>query len=393
MFDGLRRVMKGDSNIDFIGRSTIWLAVTAVVIAVSLLGLFGRGMNLGLEFEGGTALTVPTDRDVTIEEVEEELAQFNIGNPSVQISTSPAGGREIRVRAEQIDERDVLLGVQTALARIAGQNDETGEPDPDAVAITDVGASWGRQVSNKALRGLIVFLILVSVYISMRFEWKMAVGALAALVHDLLSTAGIYTLAGIEITPATVIALLTLMGFSLYDTVVVFDKVRENQETLTTSARMTYSDMVNRSMNQVLVRSINTSLSSVLPVAGLLFVGVYLFKADTLKDLAVAMFIGTLVSTYSSIFVASPLLAWLKEKEPRNKQLRTRLGGGRAPVPAVATAGAAPAVETSRRPIEPDEDDLADELPDAPPARTPPRPSGYRPPPRGRKRRGGKRRR
>ncbi|MFY9587907.1 MAG: protein translocase subunit SecF, partial [Actinomycetota bacterium] len=328
MFERTRRLMQGESNIDFIGRSRVWLIVSIIVVVLSLTGLFGRKLNLGLEFKGGTSLTVPTERTVSTDDIESALSTFDIGSPDIQISTSPGGGREVRVRAEQIQDRNVLIAVQTALARVAGQSDASGNPDPDAVAINDVGPSWGRQISNKALRGLIVFLILVSIYISLRFEWKMAVGALAALFHDLLSTAGVYTLAGIEVTPATVIALLTLMGFSLYDTVVVFDKVRENQDTLTSTGKTTYSDMVNRSMNQVLVRSINTSLSSVLPVAGLLFVGVYLFKADTLKDLAVAMFIGTLVSTYSSIFVASPLLAWLKEKEPRNQQLRTRLGGG-----------------------------------------------------------------
>jgi preprotein translocase subunit SecF len=390
MFERTRRLMKGESNIDFIGRSRLWLIVSIVVVVLSLTGLFGRKLNLGLEFKGGTSLTVPTERTLSADDVEAALSSFDIGAADVQISTSPGGGREVRVRAEQIQDRNVLTAVQTALARVAGQTDSSGNPDPDAVAINDVGPSWGRQVSNKALRGLIVFLILVSIYISLRFEWKMAVGALAALAHDLLSTAGVYTLAGIEVTPATVIALLTLMGFSLYDTVVVFDKVRENQETLTSTGKTTYSDMVNRSMNQVLVRSINTSLSSVLPVAGLLFVGVYLFKADTLKDLAVAMFIGTLVSTYSSIFVASPLLAWLKEKEPRNQQLRTRLaGGGGRVTPKLATATAT----ASTAPVRVSDPDEGDELPEAAPARPRPQPGQYRPPPRGRKRRGGKRRR
>ncbi|MGH2784611.1 MAG: protein translocase subunit SecF [Actinomycetota bacterium] len=389
MFDRTRRLMKGESNIDFIGRSRIWLIVSIVVVVVSLIGLVGRQFNLGLEFSGGTSLTVPTEKNLTADDVESALSSFDIGSADVQISTSPGGGREVRVRAEQIEDRNVLVAVQTALARVAGQTDSSGQPDPDAVAINDVGPSWGRQISNKALRGLIVFLVLVSIYISLRFEWKMAVGALAALVHDLLSTAGVYTLAGIEVTPATVIALLTLMGFSLYDTVVVFDKVRENQDTLTATGKTTYTEMVNRSMNQVLVRSINTSLSSVMPVAGLLFVGVYLFKADTLKDLAVAMFIGTLVSTYSSIFVASPLLVWLKEKEPRYQQLRSRLAGGRGArvsptvATATATATAGPAID-----MDTDEDEVAET-----PARPQPRPGQYRPPPRGRKRRGGKRRR
>jgi preprotein translocase subunit SecF len=378
MFDGVRRLMKGESNIDFIGRSKIWLFVSIGVVSVSLVGLIGRGFNLSLEFKGGTAFTVPAEKKVTVPDVEKVLEAFDVGTAHVQISSSPATGDQIRVRTERIEDRGVLGSVQAAIARVAGQS------TPDAVAIEDVGPNWGRQVSNKALRGLVVFLILVSLYISLRFEWKMAVGALAALFHDLLWTSGVYTLAGIEVSPATVIALLTLMGFSLYDTVVVFDKVRENADTLTGTSRLSYGDMVNRSMNQVLVRSINTSLSSVMPVAGLLFVGVYLFKADTLKDLSVAMFIGTLVSTYSSIFVASPILVWLKEREPRYQQLRARAPGVRTPAVAGAGAGGAtPTVSTSV----PDEEPVVRERP------RPQMRSGPRPQPRGRKRRGGKRRR
>ncbi|MGH2728313.1 MAG: protein translocase subunit SecF [Actinomycetota bacterium] len=305
MLDGLKRLMRGESSIDFIGRSKVWLAVSLVVIGVSCIGLFGRKLNLSLEFEGGTALRVPiaNGTDVTVADVEAALPANEIGQPDVQITTSSAGARELLVRSERIADQTTWERVQQTVATLAGQS------DVDEVNITDVGPSWGRQVSNKALRGLIVFLVLVSIYISLRFEWKMAAGALVALFHDLIATAGVYTLVGLEVSPATVIALLTLMGFSLYDTVVVFDKVRENVDTMTGATRVSYSEVVNRSINQVLVRSINTSLSSVMPVAGLLFVGVYLFKADTLKDLALAMFVGALVSTYSSIFVASPILA------------------------------------------------------------------------------------
>ena len=380
MFAGLRRLMKGESNIDFIGRSKIWLFVSIAVVTLSLIGLIGRQFNLSLEFEGGTSFTAPTEKRVTVAQLENALERFNLGSTHVQISSSPATGTQIRVRTERIEDRAVLGAVQAAVSVVAGLS------SPDAVAIEDVGPNWGRQVSNKALRGLIVFLILVSLYITMRFEWKMAVGALVALFHDLLWTTGVYTLFGIEVSPATVIALLTLMGFSLYDTVVVFDKVRENSDSMTGAGRLTYGEMVNRSMNQVLVRSINTSLSSVMPVAGLLFVGVYLFKADTLKDLSVAMFIGTLVSTYSSIFVASPILVWLKEREPRYQQLRARVAGVRTP--AAATAGGS----ASRAPA-------ATMVEEKPAATTSERPrpqmrTGQRPQQsRGRKRRGGKRRR
>ena len=376
MFDGMKRLMKGESNIDIIGRSKVWVLVSLVVIGTACVGLFGRGLNLSLEFDGGTALRVPLERDATVEGVESALSKFDIGTPDVQISTSSGGIRELLVRSERIADQKILQDVQQTIATIAGQS------DVDEVNITDVGPSWGQQVSNKALRGLIVFLVLVSLYISLRFEWKMAIGALAALFHDLIATAGIYTLVGLEVSPATVIALLTLMGFSLYDTVVVFDKVKENADLLTGASRISYSEMVNRSINQVMVRSINTSLSSVLPVGGLLFVGVYLFGADTLKDLALAMFIGALVSTYSSIFVASPILAWLKEREPRFQQIRAKISTGVRAEPAAAAASAGVS-----RPPAPSSPEAPAERP-RPPVRT-----GARQPPRGRRTRGGKRRR
>ncbi|MGH2784363.1 MAG: protein translocase subunit SecF [Actinomycetota bacterium] len=379
MFDGLKRLMKGESNIDVIGRSKIWAHVALGDVVLSGIGLFGRGMNFSLEFEGGTSFAVPLQRTVTIDEVEAGLTEFDLGTPHIQLSTSAGGDRELRVRTERIGDQARLESVQARLTELAGLS------DVDEINVTDVGPSWGRQVSNKALRGLIVFLVLVSLYISLRFEWKMAVGALAALFHDLIATAGIYTLLGLEVSPATVIALLTLMGFSLYDTVVVFDKVKENADLLTGASRISYSQMVNRSVNQVMVRSINTSLSSVLPVAGLLFVGVYLFKADTLKDLSLAMFIGALVSTYSSIFVASPILAWLKEREPRNQQIRARAAGGAVrPEPATASAATTPSSAPSTT--------AASVATEAEPARPQIR-TGTRPPPRARRSRGGKRRR
>lgn len=341
MIAGFRRVLRGESNIDFIGRTKLWALITLGVFAVSLTGLFGRTLNLGLEFKGGTSLSVPLRTEATVEEIEGALAPFELGDLKVQIQGEGIDGRAL-VRAKRVPP-DQLSDVRSALASVAGQ------AVVDEVDVQDVGPTWGRQVSNKALRGLIVFLILVTIYISVRFEPKMALSALAALFHDLIATAGIYALVGFEVTPATVIALLTLMGFSLYDTVVVFDRVRENGETLTQTGKMTYSAMMNRSINEVLVRSINTSISSVLPVGGLLFVGVLLFGAVTLKDLALAMFVGTMVSTYSSIFVASPILAWLKEREPRYRQLRARLGGEAVPARAGAAAAQTPAPSPGAR--------------------------------------------
>lgn len=332
MSGGLGRVIRGESRIDFVGRSKLWATISAIVIGGSLIALFTPGITLGLEFTGGTVLQVPVadGEDVTVEGVEESLGEFELEDLLVQLVES-SGTTSIQVRSERI-EPERLEDVRIRLAEIAGQEEDDGSPALGTVNVNDVGPSWGRSISQKALRALIVFLILVTIYISFRFEPKMAAGAIAALLHDLISTAGIYALTGLTVSPATVIALLTLMGFSLYDTVVVFDRVRENSNSL--GVRESYGQLVNRSMNEVLIRSINTSISSILPVAGLLFVGVFLLNAETLKDLAVAMFIGTAVSIYSSIFVAAPILAALKEREPRFRALREK--ARTAPAPAVA---------------------------------------------------------
>lgn len=337
---GIRRLARSETTIDFAGRIRRWFMISGTVMLLSVGGLVFRHLNLGLEFDGGTAFQVPiaAGRNVTVTRVNDALEQFDLGQANVQVATDRTTGRQqILVRSERIASSRTRAEVGETLAKLGGV-------EADQINSTDVGPTWGRQISNKMLRALIVFLVLVVTYISLRFEPKMAAAALIAVFHDLVSTAGIYALVGFEVTPATVIALLTLLGYSLYDTVVVFDRVRENQETLTGRSPTTYSEMVNRSVNQVLIRSVNTSLTSLLPVGGLLFVGAFLLGAGTLKDLALALFIGTAVSTYSSIFVAAPILAVWKEREPRNRQLRERLAGRRAPATAAAaTATAAPA--------------------------------------------------
>lgn len=345
-----RTLASGEADFNIIGRAKTWALVSGVVLLLSLIGIFVRHLNLGLEFKGGTSLTVTlANPATTVSDVEEALASFELGDVKVQLNTSQDGTRQALVRTKHVDSRDTLVKMQTAVAKVAEQV-VGGVPNIDAVSIEDVGASWGRQVSNKALRGLFVFLFLVTLYISLRFEPKMALGALVALAHDLLATAGLYALIGFEVTPATVIALLTLLGYSLYDTVVVFDKIREKTATVGGSSRQTYSQMVNRSVNEVMMRSINTSLSTIVPIGALLFVGVYLFKAKTLQDLALALFIGSIVSTYSSIFVASPVLAILKEREPRYRNIRNRAAEGpvepRRPARAAALDADTGGVET-----------------------------------------------
>lgn len=375
---GIRRLARGESNIDFVGKIRRWFLISGFVLVASIAGLLFRKLNLGLEFDGGTAFQVPVaaGRAATVSSVNDVLERFELGQVNVQVATDRTTGRDqILVRAERIEAARDRGEVSAALAKLAGVSE-------DEINSTDVGPTWGRQISNKMLRALIVFLVIVVAYISLRFEPKMAAAALIAVFHDLLSTAGIYALVGFEVTPATVIALLTLLGYSLYDTVVVFDRVRENQETLTGRTPTTYSEMVNRSVNQVLIRSVNTSLTSLLPVGGLLFVGAFLLGAGTLKDLALALFVGTAVSTYSSIFVAAPILAAWKEREPKYRQLRDRLSGRRAPV--AAAPAPAPAPRTESVPVE---------EPTPGPARAPMPVVRSPGAPRGRQHRGRKRRR
>jgi preprotein translocase subunit SecF len=333
MAGAIRSIIRGEAHFNIIGRFRMWAAISGVVLLLSLVGLFGRHLNLSLDFKGGTSFTAPitstsslsTEDDTkAVKDAEDALSSFDLGDVRAQMQanrTNP-GEKEIFIRTPHIDSQQKQLDVQQAVARLAGQS------NVNEVSLTDVGPTWGKQISNKALRGLIVFLVLVTIYISVRFEPKMAIGAIAALAHDLLATAGIYALLGIEVTPATVIALLTLLGYSLYDTVVVFDKIKESVGATGSTGGQTYTDVVNDAVNKVLMRSINTSLSTLLPIGALLFVGVFLFGATTLEDLAVALFIGTIVSTYSSIFTASPILAVLKEREPRYKAIRARLASG-----------------------------------------------------------------
>jgi preprotein translocase subunit SecF len=344
MAGGLRSIIRGEAHFNIIGRFRMWATISGVVLVLSLVGIFARHLNLSLDFKGGTSYTVPicstsallTDSDAkAVQDAESALSGLNLGEaraqlqqPRISTATNTCGQssflvtRELFVRTPHLTDTAKQGQVQAAIAQLAGQS------DVNQVSLNDVGPTWGKQVSSKALRGLIVFLVLVTIYISVRFEPKMAAGAMAALVHDLLATAGIYALLGIEVSPATVIALLTLLGYSLYDTVVVFDKIRENVGASGSTGSRTYTDVVNDSVNKVLMRSINTSLSTLLPIGALLFVGVILFGASTLEDLAVALFIGTIVGTYSSIFIASPILAVLKEREPRYKSIRLRQEGG-----------------------------------------------------------------
>ncbi len=292
-------------NFDFIGRKKIWFSISGVIIAAGVIAFFFKGMNFGIEFKGGTIFDFKLKREISVGEARRVMRQFNLEKSIIQL----VGKREILIRTPSLSrEKQVLIRKVF--------NQEVGIEE--IKYIQNVGPGWGAQITRAASLALIISLVSILVYISFRFEFKMAVTAIVALFHDLLITIGIYALVGREVTPSTVAAILTILGYSLYDTIVVFHRIRENAKQL---GKRTYSMMVNDSINQVLMRSINTSLTTLLPVVSLLLIG-----GETLKDFAFALFVGLISGAYSSIFTASPLLALWKETEPYYKSLKKKYG-------------------------------------------------------------------
>lgn len=447
------RLYHGETNVDIVGRWKVWFAVSGVFILVGLAALFTRGLNLGIDFTGGTVWQVPAGT-ANVADVETAVRDLGYDDVQVQEATESVGGgttRILRVEAEAtasptaatteaLDQArsdleaisgEVKGGSQQKVQQVLGQLDgiegpfETDVPDElaalqtqiddlssglesdstddktelvttstdtmitqvDALAVAEqahreevgravsevlaeqtgeeitavtvdtVGPSWGEQISSKARTALIVFLLAITLYITLRFEFRMAVATVAALIHDLLIVVGIYALFQFPVTPATVIALLTILGFSIYDGIVVFDRVDENTKLLGRKSKMTYSEMANLSMNQVLMRSLNTSITALLPIFTVLILGSFILGATTLEEFGLALFLGLLSGAYSSIFIATPMLALLKEREPRYRELRERLaqrgsaastddddGDGLVGVGAPAAAGATAAV-------------------------------------------------
>jgi preprotein translocase subunit SecF len=311
------RLYRGEVSYDFIAHRKIWYGVSAVLLVVSIVSLLTLQLTLGIEFRGGAEFRVksPTVSQNAVRSTVEGLV-------STEIVVQSVGPDTVRVQTETLttDEAEKVRG---ALATKFGVS-------RDEVSTQVIGPSWGKDISTKALRALIFFLLGVVVFLSLYFEWKMAMAAMIALLHDLVITAGLYSLVGFEVTPATVIGFLTILGYSLYDTVVVFDKVRENTQGLAGGSRMTFSQATNLAVNQTLVRSINTSIIALLPIAAILFAGVVLLGAGPLKDLSLALFIGVAVGAYSSIFIAPPLLATFKEREPAMQALAKRVAARRA---------------------------------------------------------------
>lgn len=328
----LGRLYHGETDVDFVGRARLWFALSGAVIALGLVSLLGRGLNLGIEFEGGTSWVVPAD--VPPDEVSDAMASVRAPDASVQTLGGEEGER-VRVQAAP-DSGAEREEVSRVLADLAGI-------EPSEVQVTDVSPSWGSEITGKAQRALVFFLVAIAVYITLRFEWRMALATLAALAHDVLVTVGVYSLTGFEVTPATVIAVLTILGYSIYDGIVVFDKVDENVQARGGAGRSTYSAIVNSSLNQVLMRTLNTSITALLPIASLLVIGSFVLGAVTLQEFALALLIGLTASAYSSIFIASPLLALLKERESRWASVRRRLETRSTPLVPTGGSGAASA--------------------------------------------------
>ncbi|HWH32338.1 MAG TPA: protein translocase subunit SecF [Egibacteraceae bacterium] len=315
---GFKRFFTNQSQFDFVGRSRMWALISLVLIAVSLLALGVRQLNFGIDFTGGTTFIVTgAAGGFGAEDLREAVGATGVDEVSAQVVDGGEGAMVTTPSIEEVggEQQDRVLD---AIAEVAGV--ERGEIDVSAV-----GPRWGEQISRQAIRALVVFLVLVALYIAIRFEWRMALAALVTLAHDVIVTVGIYALVGFQVTPASVIALLTILGYSLYDTVVVFDRVTEDTARLSSVSTQTYGEVANSSLNEVLIRSLSTSVTSLLPVGSLLFIGATLLGAETLSDLALALFVGMAIGTYSSIAVATPALVWLKEREPRYAELKDKI--------------------------------------------------------------------
>jgi preprotein translocase subunit SecF len=313
------KLYRGETKYDFVGNRSRGFILSAVLIVGSVAALLVNGLNLGVDFQGGTVVEVENINAIGIADMRDALRP--LGLDAAQIQELDSGARSIiRVQTEAItdEEQDRLLDT---VSEAAGSTE---------TSLTSVGPTFGRDIASSAVRALVIFLIVIAIFISLRFELAMAAGALAALFHDLIITAGVYAVTGLEVTPATVIAILTILGYSLYDTVVVFDKVSENLRQEEDAGRVPhYNSVINDSMNQVLMRSINTSLTSLLPIASLLVVGSFLLGATTLREFALALFVGVAAGTYSSIFVAAPVLSLWKDRTEGDVPPRADVAAGR----------------------------------------------------------------
>ncbi|MFJ6570289.1 protein translocase subunit SecF [Streptomyces sp. NPDC091292] len=311
------RLYRGEVGYDFVGKRKIWYAVSILITITAIVGLAVRGLNMGIEFQGGAVFTTPK---TSVSASDAEHTASTVSGHDAIVQELGTGGLRIQISGVDTAKSDQIK---------AELSKELGVKSDDINADL-VGPSWGEQIANKAWTGLAVFMVLVVIYLAIAFEWRMAIAALIALIHDITITVGVYALVGFEVTPGTVIGLLTILGYSLYDTVVVFDSLKEQSKDLTKQTRWTYSEVANRSINSTLVRSINTTVVALLPVAGLLFIGGGVLGAGMLNDISLSLFVGLAAGAYSSIFIATPLVADLKEREPQMKALKKRVLAKRA---------------------------------------------------------------
>jgi len=331
------RLYSGETSFNFVGNRRRWYSISAIFILASIGALAIQGLHLGIEFKGGSSYTV-NKSGISVEQARASVANVGIEG---EIIVQKIGDSKVRIQTGALTSEQ-SKAVEAALT-------QTFSVAIESIDTQLVGPSWGKEITKKALYGLVAFLIVIMLFLAMAFEPKMAIAAIVAVVHDVFITVGIYALVGFDVTPATIIGFLTILGYSLYDTVVVFDKVRENTKSVAAVGKYTYSQAANLAVNQTIVRSANTSLIALLPVGSILFVGAGLLGAGTLKDLSLALFIGLAVGTYSSIFIAPPFLASLREKEPAMQALAKRVAsrGNSAPAESTASQSARPTIQPS----------------------------------------------
>jgi preprotein translocase subunit SecF len=320
MAGGMSRLFRGETTVNFYGRRNLGFIASGLLLIVTVGSLFTQGLNLGIDFKGGVAFEVPVAGTMSEAKAKEILVDNKIKTDNVKIQTLTSGTTK-RVRIQLGDlPVETRTTIQEALANSA-------KATVNDVSVSTVSSTWGRNITTKAIKALLIFFLIVSLFIAWRFEWRMALSAIIAMVHDVGISVGVYSVFKLEVTPATVVAFLTILGFSLYDTIVVFDKVQDNNERFSGS-KVSYGDIVNVSMNQVLMRSLNTSIAAVLPVLSLLVLGSGVFGAIALREFALALLVGLATGAYSSIYIASPLLGILKERSDQYRSMRGHLSLG-----------------------------------------------------------------
>ncbi len=343
------RLYTGTGAFEVIGRRKLWFAISGAIVAIAIAAILIRGFSFGIDFEGGTKVSMPRG-EATTEQVETVFTETIGSEPESVVVVGNGASATVQIRSETLSNEQTAQ-LRDALFEKFQPRGDNGQPSPQEISDSAVSETWGGQITEKALIALVVFLVIVTIYITLRYERYMAAAAMATMFFDLIVTAGVYALIGFEVTPATVIGLLTILGFSLYDTVIVFDKVEENTEGFEHTTRRTFAEHANLAVNQTFMRSINTSLISVLPIVSLIVVAVWLLGVGTLKDLALVQLVGVVVGTYSSIFFATPLLVTLRERtekvrtHTRRVMRRRNKGADSSPVETTSSDGTEPATE------------------------------------------------